>query len=926
MISKTYRSFLSWSLGILCLGLVVVKAVAQSGEVTWSTPLNLSHSGAATNPVFSTDEFGGYHVIWQDQYAGYMYSVLYTETWSIPTPMLFPFSTAPFTAPGVDAYDKLHTPVLVTDENFVMHAFWTDDDNLLWYSHAVVSEIGLGVNSWLAPVQLATAVQGIDAVVGVNGRLHLAYIRINTTPELPAGVYHRASSDSGITWTDAISFYQSDYLRSVNSLTAHVEITAVSDQATIPVTTGEGEEAVTTEQTVEVDRLHVTWDDPDLDTVFTTRSVDGGLTWEEAQAIDFRVAEDPVGVPGPAQIRALPWGEQEVHLTWRASHEADKCVQYHQVSLDKGQTWQPRLEAYTDRECPSDSQFVTSLTNFILLLTSIREEAYLQAWDGFQWGSPQSQEPVASFSDPETYRGVTLNCLQTAVTQANQLLVVGCGKSNGDDIWAVERPLRELADWSSLFAPTPVWSQPLLVANSPVQLLPPQIVAAADGRLHAMWGETTNSVASGRIENTADGLGNSLYYSRLDAGSWSSPRPVVVSPEGKADQPTLASSQGRLFVAWSGGQSGGIYFSRALADRAASVTEWSEPQLLPAPSSAATSPHMIVDRAGTLSVAYTVSLNENRGIYLVQSTNNGTSWSEPIQVFDGVAAGWHMVGSPRLTMTGDETMHVLWTRQSLPSGTGTLELVYAHSEDNGQTWSEPRQVVQEQVLWSDIVGIGVQEVHRVWLSLNEERPLLWHQISTDNGTTWTPPARISDPNTTGGATIIILDAASQPHIFQLAQSNTGQLLLQEWLWDGSRWQPGQNADLGELATNADTVAAAAAPDNTLGIMYGSLLLDEESGLLHNYLQYTNRLWEAPGELPTPLPTLTPTPLPEPTQTPIPEPSLSPTIPLSTIASQGGSAGVMGSNNPIGSILFGIVPAALLVLVAFVFGLRLVRSK
>lgn len=37
---------------------------AQTEENPWVAPLNLSNSGAATSPVFVTDDFGGYHVFW----------------------------------------------------------------------------------------------------------------------------------------------------------------------------------------------------------------------------------------------------------------------------------------------------------------------------------------------------------------------------------------------------------------------------------------------------------------------------------------------------------------------------------------------------------------------------------------------------------------------------------------------------------------------------------------------------------------------------------------------------------------------------------------------------------------------------------------------------------------------------------------------
>ncbi|MEW6285719.1 MAG: hypothetical protein AB1509_05800, partial [Chloroflexota bacterium] len=40
-------------------------------SLDWSTPVNLSFSGAATNPVMTVDDRGFIHVIWLDDVDGY---------------------------------------------------------------------------------------------------------------------------------------------------------------------------------------------------------------------------------------------------------------------------------------------------------------------------------------------------------------------------------------------------------------------------------------------------------------------------------------------------------------------------------------------------------------------------------------------------------------------------------------------------------------------------------------------------------------------------------------------------------------------------------------------------------------------------------------------------------------------------------------
>ena len=59
-------------------------AFAQSTNDPWTEPLNLSHSGVATNPDVVTDSDGVVHVVWQDNLANYLYTQFNDDQWSAP--------------------------------------------------------------------------------------------------------------------------------------------------------------------------------------------------------------------------------------------------------------------------------------------------------------------------------------------------------------------------------------------------------------------------------------------------------------------------------------------------------------------------------------------------------------------------------------------------------------------------------------------------------------------------------------------------------------------------------------------------------------------------------------------------------------------------------------------------------------------------
>lgn len=909
---------LFWGVVIVVLAGTGYRVLAQSEDNVWTTPINITQSGTATQPQTVVDTGGTFHILGSDEVGGFVYISGDGSAWSEPLFLqVMPFSEPPLVSPSFQDFEGYYMPLLVAGNNDLVHGFWTNAEGALLYSRAAASEMASSA-AWLRPRQLAASAVTPQATVGADGRIHLVYIRPQSTTGSPAGIYYRQSDDGGQSWTEAALLYRSNYLRSVPANQPSIKI----------VTAGEAQ-------------VYLVWENPLIDTVLFARSTDGGVSWSTPVEVDKRQETDLAAAAGPASITMAVHGNG-LHLTWRASHEAENCALYHQWSDDQGQTWKSRQAVFEDaRSCPQDNQLISSGGVLFSLFKVqevtergeiLREEVNLQAWDGERWSEPESQASLVGFTNPETYRQVDFGCLQPTVSRDNHLFVIGCGVSAvTNDIWILERPLGDLEDWSDRFAATPVWSPPIPLTVSEFRLASPQLVVAADDRVHAFWSQldvpVTNSLV-GKPEAT--NAGTALYYVRLDAGRWSSPRSFLTSPIGKTDQPSVAAdAQGNLFVVWSGGTSGDIYFSRAVAERAVSATEWIEPQLLSLPGSTGAGwPDIVIDEADTIHVAYTVMLNRGRGVYLTRSTDSGDTWTEPVLVFDGEAADWQMVGRPRLTLTSESELHLIWTRRTLPSGVGPTSLVYARSDDGGQTWSVPEVVVEDRVAWSDIVHIGKRVLHRVWLVSDQVRNELWHQQSLDGGLTWGAPNRVSDPSMRSGPATMLVGADGKLHILQLGLKGSAQLVLVEWVWDGERWQTAEGLELSEEAIDANLVAAVMAPGGNLGVIYDSLIQDEESEQLQQNLSYTNRSMRLSGATPTPLPTLTPTPEPSPTNTPTPGVTPTPTPTFSRDVDQGASLelGPLNTNNNVTRLVISLLPVALIVLGVFIIGVRAVRTK
>ncbi|MEZ4646246.1 MAG: sialidase family protein [Chloroflexota bacterium] len=911
-----YSSVLLRLLGLFAV-LLAVSTVLRVGaqtteEVVWQEPLNLSQSGTAVDPAFVIDPSGTIHLLWEDTIDGFMYmtgsssAAANGRSWSEPVAAGLPFVPPPPDSPAAASDIFIgYTPTLIADNNGFIHAFWIGYEGVLLYSRAPIAEFTL-LASW-TPVQTVASVAGRFAVsLADDGRFHLAYLRPISEGDFPAGIYYRQSEDGGATWTDAFAVYTSDYYRALGETAVHVQL-ATADNG-----------------------IFLVWDNPLLDQVFFSRTLDNGGSWQTPTVIDQRETEDDPNVSGPGDINVIAF-DNAVHLVWRAYHQGENCAYYHQWSADRGANWEARQVAFSDsRDCPSSNSLLRTNANLLFLLTEVRSEHYLQAWDGAQWSEAALQEPLARFSDPQSLREVAVTCYQLDVVQGNQLLALTCGLNQVTDVWVVERSLGVLEDWSSRFEPTPVWSTPASLVYSQVKLLLPRLVAGGDGRLHAFWSESDQPVATQPLAQPATGNGNAIYYSRYEGERWAAPRPILTSPIGKTDQPSVAANQdGILFAVWSGGVSGEIYFSRAVAERASSITEWIEPIALSSTAvSGASNPEIAISPDGMLYVTYAVPLNEKRGIYIMSSFDNGDTWSVPTFVFDAEAAAWAGVGSPVLTLTGSKTLHVVWTQETIPGGAGVLSLVYASSTDGGQTWSEPQLMTEDPVVWYKIVSVGERVLHLAWLAKEEEQLALWDSASDDGGLSWGNPLRVTDPTAQAGPADLIVDAGQELHLLQLLSDSEAHVFLQEWLWQDNQWQEAERLPLDETAFSASEVAAVVDPSGYVGVIFASLIQDVELDQLWQNISYTQRVWATPAVTPTALPTLTPTatPLPVATATLEATPTPALTFPTSDEKTSGFSIGPFSTNDMAGSIVLSIIPAVLLVGVIFVVGLRIANKK
>jgi len=868
-------------------GFNLSNALAQTSESTWTDPVNLSNSGSTTNPQMMVDSKGNIHVLWEDTFHGYLYTFFDGNQWSEPVAVDLPFTAM--------------TPKFVIGPNDQVHAFWIsiEGNNLegeLLYSQVSASAMS-NINSWTAPRTLADAAVAVDGAVDSQGVIHVGFIIPYQSEGLPSGTYYLRSN--GIEWSEPESLYSSPYMR--------------------PLTINNSSIDVATSDNEETSNVFITWDNRPRQRIFMIKSASGGDTWNPIKEIVAPEVRTGISVPYNPLVNV---NGDNIVLIWQVGQPDILCTQHYNLSIDGGETWGESDQMFKDIfGCPQNNQFITGYDDLTLLFTTIDERVYLLAWDGTQWSDPQPQPQLSSFTDPETLNDVIFGCRRASRVDENHLAIIGCDTNPFGDIWYLSRSIGDIADW---FPPPSAWAAPSPLFDEGASSSYGRILFDTQNTTHVIWNQV-NSIA-----NQSSGI----YYTFWNGSEWNTPT-LISNSTSMVDKKPVAGvdSEDRLFVIWPGGQSGELRMSRAAADKASSPTEWEGPNEITPVHLTGQSPDIVTDGDGTILLAYAVPINEDRGIYLTISADDGDNWGKAIQVFDGAAAQWEIVDNPKITL-GGLNYHVLWERTSLQGSKMVSDLYYSRSQDSGSTWSEPEIVTQEQVVQSDIIGLNEQIIHRVWVTDNSNLYSLSHQYSIDGGSTWSDATVLTGFDETVDAFNLIADESNRLHLAIISRKGTTLPALQHYIWDNSSWE---NEEGVEQVGNVIAPNSLDTAINNLGnfvVIYSEENQLEESHELSQLIMFTSRLITLPQHDPTPTSVITPTPIlandalgtATPMLTETAQPTATPLLTSSNTTSQ--NNGNSFFNRSWGGLMMGVILTGIMVVIifGFRFGVQAYRNR
>lgn len=857
---------------------MVVTATPEAAETSvtelerWTEPENLSRSGGARSPVLIVDVAQTMHVLWEDAFNGFTYTRRDGETWTAPVTVTVPFSET--------------APHLFADADGQIQALWFDEDGVLQQSRATAAMIA-EPDAWQEPVSLAEGAILVDTAVDGEGQIHLAYLRAEGTTEQPAGIYYLRSADGGVSWSEAELLDASSYLRGVEVAESNLQIVAESDD--------------------EATHVYVAWDNRPRKRIFMARSSNGGESWETPQELVSPESTSSIILPFGARISA---DGPNVVLVWQYGQPAAQCQRYARTSADYGESWSEPIRLADLNpgfpSCASNNQLYTG-DGLFYLLTVLENELFMQAWDGEQWSTPQRQAELSGFNDPDTLNTVTLGCHQVALFDGSSMAMLACGTGSAfNDVWFATRSLGTVETW---FPPPSAWSDVSAIDAGAAAYRSLYVLGDSEGNVHALW--------SAQPED-----GWEIYYSRLDGERWLPPAHLFTGSASADGSLAAAITAGdRLFAVWRD-EEGALLFSQAAADDAAIATDWAPPATIPAPLNLAGDLALAATGSNTLFAAYTMPINEGRGLYVLRSDDQGATWSEPVLVLDAGALGWDIAGAPQLAVTGNGSLHVLITEEKLNPAENVYaeRLYYVRCSSALDACSEPAQVGQEQPFWQAIVSNGSQTVHRLWQEQDGGNLRLRHQVSLDDGESWSEPVLVTTVVAGNGApAMVAADLAGGLHLLQV-----GDGLLSSWLWDGS-WSQGEPV----AAVTDGLLQGVVTSNGTVAVLFtreGQTPGDDEVAPPHELAGVRRQVELGEIELqPAPTPTAA-------LATPTVTPAASPTPTAVVVATLGGGISqevppaAPAAENPITGIGLGIIPAVLLVVGAVVLGARSVWRR
>jgi BNR repeat-like domain len=444
------------------------------------------------------------------------------------------------------------------------------------------------------------------------------------------------------------------------------------------------------------------------------------------------------------------------------------------------------------------------------------------------------------------------------------------------------------------------WSSPEQISGEGAQASQAFMASDQYGNVHVFWAET----------DAQDGR-SVIMYSRFDGDVWSLPIDIHIITPGATNvvMAPYVDQEGTLHLIWNESNTGPIFYMKAPAVNANSAKQWTSPIAIEA---SAFAEDLVVDSNGVLHILYSDFYGETPGVYYINSTDGGKSWSSSLQIDPDIPDGLAPT-NVNLGIDDQNGLHALWMYVD-PNTTEGQWIRYSRSVDGGETWSEPMTIDKADESSGEIrmpypeFLVSGNQVHVIWAG--DSQTHREHRYSLDYGQTWSQTARIwGDLNGQALGGGVDVDSLGRLHYATQVRYPMG---IYHASWENGTWTIPSLIYF--IAANSDepfgnrvhahNVRLAIRDGNQIILTFTSSPTDPKLIL---YAMKGNLL-DAPSEelVPTPSPTIVPS------KTPLPTTDLTQITPVPSLPTQEPNP-PESPYQPARGILWGLIPAGIILL-------------
>jgi hypothetical protein len=204
------------------------------------------------------------------------------------------------------------------------------------------------------------------------------------------------------------------------------------------------------------------------------------------------------------------------------------------------------------------------------------------------------------------------------------------------------------------------WSNDTQLTDDSTDDLSPSIIQLINGTIMLVW-------QSNRLGN------HDIFYMTTNGTSWSDPKQLTTDSEQDKGPHITQTKDGRIWVVWASRRTGDYEIFYKIYDG----SSWSnDTRLTYSNTTSDSTPSILQTIDGTIWVFWTSSTTtSDNDIYYMYSSDNGNTWSEPIQfTTDTNEDMW-----PAITQTRDTKIWVVWTSNRGDQPDGNWDVYYRTS-------------------------------------------------------------------------------------------------------------------------------------------------------------------------------------------------------------------------------------------------------